>query len=83
MAPLDSRWFAGPEDPPEEFAAQLEVASFGYPVAATLGKHGWDGKLMAGIGLELTPDNTAVARGQLIMRGKLSEEPATFQAAKL
>ena len=83
MAPLDSRWFTGPEDPPEEFSAQLEVASFGYPVAATLGKHGWDGKLMAGIGLELTPDNTAVARGQLIMRGKLSEEPATFQASKL
>jgi len=83
MAPLDNRWFVGPENLPEDFAAALEVASFGYPVAAALGKHGWDGRLTASIGLELTPDNSAVARGQLIMRGRLSEEPTTFQASKL
>ena len=83
MAPLDDRWFTGSDNLPELFAENLEVASFGYPVAATLGKNGWDSKLAASIGLELTPDNLSVARGQLIMRGKLAEEPATIQASKL
>jgi len=80
---LDSRWFAGQDNLPELFAENLEVASFGYPVAATLGKNGWDGQLVASIGLELAPDNLSVARGQLVMRGKLCGEPAVFQASKL
>ena len=83
MAPLDNRWFVGPEDISDEYAAALEVASFGYPVANTLGKIGWDGKLTAAIGLELSPDNSTVARGQLILRGKLADEPTIFQASKL
>ena len=83
MPPLDNRWFAGDENLPELFAENLEVASFGYPVAHTLGKNGWDGKLAASIGLELSPDNLSVTRGQLIMRGKLSDEPAVIQACKL
>ena len=68
MAPLDARWFSGTDNIPELFAEQLEVASFGYPVNAVLGKNGWNGETMAGVGLELTPDNRHIARGQLVMR---------------
>jgi len=83
MAPLEGRWFEGSENIPEPTATSLVVASFGYPVAATLGRNGWDGGVMAGIGLELSPDNKSVARGQVVMRGLLSAEAASIQAFKL
>ena len=83
MAPLEPRWFTGEEGVPELFAENLEVASFGYPVAAVLGKNGWDGELVVSVGLELSPDNRRVARGQVVMRGALSKEPAILQAHKL
>ena len=83
MAPLDARWFSGTDNIPELFAEQLEVASFGYPVNAVLGKNGWNGETMAGVGLELTPDNRHIARGQLVMRGPLTLDKALVQAAKL
>jgi len=83
MAPLDSRWFAGTDNVPEFIAENLEVPSFGYPIHAAMGKNGWDGELAACIGLELSPDNTKVVRGQLILRGHLDKEPAALQASKL
>ena len=84
MAPLEGRWFEGSSGIiPGPIVTNLVVASFGYPVAATLGQNGWDGNLMAGIGLELAPDNLSVSRGQVVMRGSLSAESATFQAYKL
>ena len=83
MAPLEARWFEGSGNIPDPLAASLVVASFGYPVAATLGQNGWDGAVMAAIGLELTPDNKSVSRGQVVMRGILAAETATFQAYKL
>ena len=84
MAPLDSRWFSGTDNVPEFIAENLEVPGFGYPVHAAMGKNGWEGEVAACIGLELSPDNTKVVRGQLILRGHLSkEEPAVVQASKL
>ena len=83
MAPIDGRWFTGTDILPELFAENLAVASFGYPVNATFGKNGWDGKTVVAVGLELSPDNRQVRRGQILMRGHLSKEPATVQAAKL
>ena len=50
---------------------------------SVLGKNGWDGRTVAAVGLELSPDNRQVRRGQLIMRGPLSAEPAVIQASKL
>ena len=38
---------------------------------------------MVGFGLELSSDNENVHRGQVIMRGLLSSEPAQIQASKL
>ena len=83
MAPIDGRWFTGTDILPELFAENLAVASFGYPVNATFGKNRWDGKTVVAVGLELSPDNRQVRRGQILMRGHLSKEPATVQAAKL
>ena len=83
MAPLDSKWFGNQRDLVIAEALELEAASLGYPVQGVLGKHGWDGTLVVGFGLELTSDNENVRRGQIIMRGPLSAEPAQIQASKL
>ena len=83
MAPLSGSWFTNSEDMPELLAENLKAASLGYPVNSVLGKNGWDGRTIAAVGLELSPDNRQVRRGQLIMRGPLSAEPAVIQASKL
>jgi hypothetical protein len=61
----------------------LLVASLGQPVNAVLGRNGWDSRTVAGVGLELSPDNSQVLRGQFYMRGHLSVEHGEFQANKL
>jgi hypothetical protein len=83
MAPLDAKWFAGQDDLPELIAENLEVGSLGQPVNAVLGRNGWDGRAVAGIGLELASDNKSVTQGQFFLRGPISEEPGTFQASRL
>lgn len=59
------------------------VVNFGYPVQRLLGQHGWDGETVACIGLELSPDNRRVVRGQFMIRGPLARDPVVLQAAKL
>ena len=83
MAPLDTKWFGNQRDLVIAEVLELKAASLGYPVQGVLGKHGWDGTLVVGFGLELTNDNENVRRGQVIMRGPLSREPAQIQASKL
>jgi hypothetical protein len=83
MAPLDCKWFSGKADLPMVIAENLVTASLGQPVNATLGKNGWDGKTMAGIGLELSSDNKSVQNCQFFMRCQLSEEIAEIPASKL
>jgi hypothetical protein len=83
MAPLDKKWFGGDGDLPTIVTDNLLVASLGQPVNATLGRNGWDGRTVAGVGLELSPDNSLISRGQFYMRGNLSQEPGVFQANKL
>ena len=80
---MDAKWFGNQRDLVIAEALELEAASLGYPVQGVLGKHGWDGTLVVGFGLELTNDNENVRRGQVIMRGPLSREPAQIQASKL
>jgi hypothetical protein len=83
MAPLDKKWFQGGGDLPSVITDNLLVASLGHPVNAILGRNGWDGRTVAGVGLELSPDNTDITRGQFFMRGHLSIEQGEFQANKL
>ncbi len=49
----------------------------------TLESLGWDGKSVAAIGLELTPDNRRVKRSQFLLLGALSREPVGLAANKL
>jgi hypothetical protein len=74
MAPLDGKWFSGKADLPLVIVENLVTASLGQSANATLGRNGWDGKVMAGIGLELGSDNRTVKYSQFFMRGQLSEE---------
>jgi hypothetical protein len=60
MAPLDGKWFSGMDELPELIAENLEVNSLGHPVNAVLSRNGWDGKTVAGIGLELSNDNRSI-----------------------
>jgi hypothetical protein len=83
MEPLDKKWFEGGVDLPSVVTDNLLVASLGQPVNATLGRNGWDGRTVAGVGLELSADNLHVSRGQFYMRGNLSQERGIFQANKL
>ena len=62
----------------------LETASFGLPVAQSLARLGWDASsLTAGVGLELSPDNRHVIRGQFLLRGPLTKETVIMQANNL
>jgi hypothetical protein len=83
MPSLDKKWFQGGGDLPAVITDNLLVASLGHPVNAVLGRNGWDGRTVAGVGLELSPDNSEVLRGQFYMRGHLSVENGEFQANKL
>jgi hypothetical protein len=83
MAPLDAKWFSGCEDLPELIAKNLEVASLGQPVNAVFGKNGWDGKAVAGVGLELSSDNRTVRNGRFFIRGPLSIDDGTYQVNRL
>jgi hypothetical protein len=80
---LNNQWFTGENDIPIALAENLESASIGRPLNAILGKNGWDGTLVAGIGLELTADNNSVRGGQFFVRGQLSNDPGTIAANKL
>jgi hypothetical protein len=58
---------------------KLNAASFGHPVTANLTKLGWDGTLVAAIGLQLSPDNQQVQQGQFLLQGNISREPVEIQ----
>jgi hypothetical protein len=83
MAPLDGKWFSGIDELPESIAENLGVNSLGHPVNAVLGRNGWDGKTVAGIGLELSNDNRSIRSGQFYVRGPLSVDDGSYQASKL
>ncbi len=66
-----------------ELAKKLLTVSFGTPVTDTLSNFDWDSKPIATVGLEFTPDNRRVARGQFILHGLFTKEPVILQASKL
>ncbi len=57
--------------------------NFATPVSYKLANFDWDGKQIATVGLEFTPDNRPVARGQFILHGLFTKEPVILQANKL
>jgi hypothetical protein len=83
MPNLDKKWFKAKGNIDKELAKKLLTVSFGAPVTDTLSRFDWDGKLVATVGLEFTPDNRRVLRGQFLLHGLLTKEPVTLQASKL
>ena len=81
MPVLAKKWFQQTSEINCDYVKRLETASFGFPVAQTLAKLGWDANsLTAGVGLELSSDNRHVKRGQFFLRGQLTREPISLQA---
>lgn len=80
---MDKKWFREKGDLAPGLAKKLETASFGLPVTQTLLNLGWDSKPVAAVGLELSPDNRHVVRGQFILQGPLTREQVSLQACKL
>ncbi len=63
MPNLAKKFFKATGDLLLQYAARLETTGLGLPIHQTLIDLGWDGKLTAGVGLELSPDNKQVRRG--------------------
>ncbi len=85
MPNLNKKWFKAKGNVDKELAKKLLKVSFGAPVTDTLSKFDWDrdGKHVATVGLEITPDNRRVNRGQFLFHGVFTKETVTLQASKL
>jgi hypothetical protein len=66
-----------------DLAKKLSMSSFSIGAMDTLESLGWDGKSVAAVGLELTPDNRRVKRSQFLLLGALSRELVGLAANKL
>jgi hypothetical protein len=83
MPVVAKKWFKQTEELSTDLAKQLSTSSFGIGVMDTLESLEWDGKSVAAVGLELTPDNRRVKRSQFLLLGALSREPVGLAANKL
>jgi hypothetical protein len=83
MTILAKKWFKEREGMEPDLAKELSVPSFGIGVSEVLENFGWDGKAIAAIGLEFSPDNKKVARSHFLLRGSFTKEPVSFAANKL
>jgi hypothetical protein len=83
MPVANKKWFKQTDELSTDLAKKLSTSSFGIGALDTLENLGWDGKSVAAIGLELTPDNRRVKRSQFLLLGTLSKEPVGFAANKL
>lgn len=83
MPDLGKTFFQGERDLTLKEISQLEAPNINDGVNVTLVKFGWDSKLLiGGIHLELSPDNRHVARSGFFLRGPLTEDGITIQAAR-
>ena len=83
MPVANKKWFKQTSELSTDLAKKLSTSSFGIGALDTLENLGWDGKSVAAIGLELTPDNRRVKRSQFLLLGALSKEPVGLAANKL
>ena len=83
MPDLSNYFFAGRGSIPADLARTLEVNGPGASTQAVIAATGWDGHLVAGVNLFLSPDNDRVINGSFFLLGHLSEDLVAFQAAKV
>ena len=83
MPPLNNKWFKELGNIHAETARKLHAESLGHPISQTLTNLGWHGELVAGIALELAPDNNSVLRGEFFLRGIPSKDSIQITASDL
>jgi hypothetical protein len=83
MPNLAKKFFKATGELPLQYAARLETAGLGLPIHQILIDLGSDGKLTAGVGLELSPDNKQVRRGEFFLCGLPTKELIDIQASNL
>jgi hypothetical protein len=83
MPVLAKKWFKETGDIRLEIADSLVTAGLSQAASQTFAALGWDGKLAAGIALELSPDNRHVRRSEFLLRGLPSKEIIELAANNL
>jgi hypothetical protein len=83
MPTLNKKWFREIGDLLPDTVRKLHAVKLGFPVGQTLTGLGWKGELVAGIGLELSPDNRRVHRGEFFLRGLPIKDPVEIAAKDL
>jgi hypothetical protein len=83
MPTLAKKWFKETGDIPLEIADSLVTAGLGQAATQTLASLGWDGKLVAGAGIELTPDNRHITRSEFFLRDLPTKDTLELQANNL
>jgi len=83
MPALLKKYFKATGEFPIEAAAELETYGIGLPIQQCLGESGWNGDPIAGIVLELSPDNRRIDRGEFYIVGSLTKEILEVQANTL
>jgi len=83
MPELDGKYFRGEDQIPPDTLRKLYVSSPAriQPEEAT--RLGWDGKLSAGVILQLAEDGVTVRRGSFTLLGELASEPIVIPASKI
>ena len=83
MPVLANKYFEGEGDIPSETAAKLLTVGLGERAKDTLTKLGWEGQLIAPIGITLSLDGSEVANSHFSLHGDLVSEPISVKAGLL
>jgi hypothetical protein len=77
---LDPKYFGGGGDLPPDLTARLLTTGVNDEVTTPLTTMGWQGELVAGVCLSLSPDGEDVQAARFFLRGALCPEPISIKA---
>ena len=83
QTPISGPEFAAEDDLTTTDMERWVTEGSGPSCHSTLDDFGWDGGVMGGILLVLSPDNKKVRNGQFFVTGKLYEDPCSIKADRL
>jgi len=80
MPTLDAKYFEGEKDLTPEVIARVTVDGLNDQIIAALTGYGYEGQLVACIGLTVSADGSAVSAARFILQGELSPAPVSIKA---
>ena len=80
MPTLDGEHFGGEKDLPQEVIDRLTVGGFNEELFPALTRHGWEGQLVACVGLTISADGSAVSSARFMLQGALTPTPVSIKA---